>query len=192
MERTKELRAFLDASHSVYHTAKNLADMLEKEGYTRLYESEKWELSQGGKYYLIRGGTAVLAFRIPAAEPTGFMMTASHADRPTFKVKENGELDGKYTRLATEKYGGMLMAPWLDRPLSVAGRVMVRTEKGVEARLLDIDRDLLLIPNVVLVIIKQSNGVAKFVPMYSNPTPWLKTIVPVANLVTFKLLWMVI
>ena len=150
MERIEELKAFLDASRSVYHAAKNLADMLEKEGYTRLFESEKWELAPGGKYYLIRGGTAVLAFRIPEAEPTGFMMTASHADRPTFKVKENGELGGKYIRLATEKYGGMLMAPWLDRPLSIAGRVMVKTEKGVEARLLDIDRDLLLIPNVAI------------------------------------------
>ena len=149
-KRIEELMAFLDASHSVYHAAKNVADMLENEGYTRLYETEKWELVPGGKYYLIRGGTAVLAFRIPQGEPAGFLMTASHADRPTFKVKENGELEGKYTRLATEKYGGMLMAPWLDRPLSIAGRVMVQTDAGVEARLVDIDRDLLLIPNVAI------------------------------------------
>lgn len=162
--RIEELKAFLDASHSVYHAAKNLADMLEKEGYTRLYESEKWELSRGGKYYLIRGGTAVLAFRIPVCEPAGFMMTASHADRPTFKVKENGELEGKYTRLATEKYGGMLMAPWLDRPLSIAGRVMVETESGVEARLVDIDRDLLLIPNVAIHMNRSANDGYKWNP----------------------------
>ena len=162
--RIEELKAFLDASHSVYHAAKNLADMLEKEGYTRLYESEKWELSRGGKYYLIRGGTAVLAFRIPESEPAGFMMTASHADRPTFKVKENGELEGKYTRLATEKYGGMLMAPWLDRPLSIAGRVMVETESGVEARLVDIDRDLLLIPNVAIHMNRSANDGFKWNP----------------------------
>ena len=162
--RIEELKAFLDASHSVYHAAKNLAEMLENEGYTRLYETDNWELSRGGKYYVIRGGTAVLAFRIPAVEPAGFMMTASHADRPTFKVKENGEVEGKYTRLATEKYGGMLMAPWLDRPLSIAGRVMVETASGVEARLVDIDRDLLLIPNVAIHMNRSANDGFKWNP----------------------------
>ena len=150
MEKLQELMAFLDASHSVYHAAKNIAEILENAGYTRIYENKKWELVPGGKYYVVRGGTAVMAFRIPEGEPAGFLMTASHADRPTFKVKENGELEGKYTRLATEKYGGMLIAPWLDRPLSIAGRAMVQTESGVEARLVDIDRDLLLIPNVAI------------------------------------------
>ena len=163
-ERVQALKAFLDASHSVYHAAKNVAGMLDKEGYTRLYESEKWELSPGGKYYLIRGGTAVLAFRIPEETPAGFMMTASHADRPSFKVKENGELEGKYTRLATEKYGGMLMAPWMDRPLSIAGRVMVQTEQGVESRLVDIDRDLLLIPNVAIHMNRSANDGQKWNP----------------------------
>ena len=163
-ERIQALKSFLDASHSVYHAAKNLADVLENEGYTRLYESEKWKLSPGGKYYLIRGGTAVMAFRIPQCQPAGFMMTASHADRPTFKVKENGELEGKYTRLATEKYGGMLMAPWMDRPLSIAGRAMVQTDAGVEARLVDIDRDLLLIPNVAIHMNRSANDGQKWNP----------------------------
>ena len=162
--RIEELKAFLDASHSVYHAAKNIANILENAGYTRLYENKKWELAPGGKYYVVRGGTAVMAFRIPACEPAGFMMTASHADRPTFKVKENGELEGKYTRLATEKYGGMLMAPWLDRPLSIAGRVMVETESGVEARLLDIDRNLLLIPNVAIHMNRSANDGYKWNP----------------------------
>ena len=85
------------------------------------------------------------------------MMSASHSDRPTFKVKENGELVGAYTRLATEKYGGMLMAPWLDRPLSVAGRVLVETESGVQSKLVDIDRDLLLIPNVAIHMNRKAN-----------------------------------
>ena len=163
-KRIEALKAFLDASHSVYHAAKNIADVLENAGYTRLYETDKWELSAGGKYYLVRGGTAVLAFRIPEGTPTGFMMTASHSDRPTFKVKENGVLEGKYTRLATEKYGGMLMAPWLDRPLSIAGRVMVQTENGLESRLVDIDRDLLLIPNVAIHMNRSANDGYKWNP----------------------------
>ncbi len=163
-KRIRELTAFLDAAHSVYHAAAYIAKTLDRADYTRLYEGEKWKLRPGGKYYLVRGGTAVLAFRIPHGEAAGFMMTASHSDRPTFKVKENGELVGAYTRLATEKYGGMLIAPWLDRPLSIAGRVMVQTEEGIESRLLDIDRDLLLIPNVAIHMNRSANDGYKWNP----------------------------
>ena len=149
-ERIQRLKTFLDSAHSVYHAVDALTRELEEAGYTRLLEGQVWTLEAEGKYYLTRGGSALIAFRIPKEAPTGFLMTASHGDRPGFKLKENGELTGKYTRLATEKYGGMLIAPWLDRPLSIAGRVTVETDKGVESRLVDIDRDLLLIPNVAI------------------------------------------
>ncbi len=162
--RISALMNFLDAAHSVYHGAAYLAKVLDEAGYTRLLEKDRWQLTAGGKYYLVRGGTAVIAFRIPQGAPSGFLMSASHSDRPTFKVKENGELSGNYTRLATERYGGMLMAPWLDRPLSIAGRVMVETADGVEARLLDIDRDLLLIPNVAIHMNRQANEGYKWNP----------------------------
>ena len=163
-KRTEKLLAFLDASPSVYHAAEKIANELKNAGYTRISEAEKWELVPGGKYYLIRGGSAVLAFRVPEVTPVGFMMSASHSDRPTFKVKENGELTGTYTRLATEKYGGMLIAPWLDRPLSIAGRVLVETENGVESKLINIDRDLLLIPNVAIHMNRQANDGYKWNP----------------------------
>ena len=163
-EQLKALMAFLDASHSVYHAAAYLAKELENAGYTRLYEGDAWDLVPGGKYYLVRGGTAVMAFRIPAGTPRGFLMSASHSDRPTFKVKENAELCGAYTRLAVERYGGMLIAPWLDRPLSVAGRVMVETEEGVESRLVDIDRDLMMMPNVAIHMNRQANDGYKYNP----------------------------
>ena len=152
-----QLKEFLDVSHSVYHAAAALEKMLADAGYEKLSEGKKWALAPGGKYYLTRGGSAVVAFRIPAGKPTGFLMSASHGDRPTFKVKENGELTGKYTRLATEPYGGMILSTWLDRPLSVAGRVLVDTETGVESRLLDIDRDLLVIPNVAIHMNRKCN-----------------------------------
>ena len=163
-KRTKALMSFLDASHSVYHAAAYLAKELEAAGYTRLLENESWSIVPGGKYYLTRGGAAVIAFRVPEGGVKGFMMSASHCDRPTFKVKENGELTGTYTRLATEKYGGMLMAPWLDRPLSVAGRVMVETETGVESKLVDIDRDILMIPNVAIHMNRSANDGYKWNP----------------------------
>ena len=156
-ETVEKLQAFLDQAHSVYHAENYLVKTLEAAGYACLREKDAWNLAPGGKYYLTRGGSAVLAFRIPQKLSGGFMMSASHSDRPTFKLKENGELKGTYTRLATEKYGGMLMAPWLDRPLSLAGRVLVETEEGVESRLLDIDRDLMLIPNVAIHMNRKAN-----------------------------------
>ena len=163
-KRTEKLLAFLNASPSVYHAAANIENELKNAGYTRLSETEKWELVPGGKYYLTRGGSAVLAFRIPAGEPKGFMMSASHSDRPTFKVKENGELGGTYTRLATERYGGMIISTWLDRPLSIAGRVLVETENGVESKLVNIDRDLLMMPNVAIHMNRQINDGYKWNP----------------------------
>lgn len=157
----EEFKDFLDSAHSVYHAVAALVWNLEDEGYVCLSEGEEWFLQPGGKYYLTRGGSALLAFRIPLDTPRGFLMSAGHADRPSFKLKENGELVGTYTRLSVEKYGGMLMGTWLDRPLSVAGRVLVDTEDGIQSRLVDIDRDLMLIPNVAIHMNRKANeGVA--------------------------------
>ena len=111
--QVRSLMEFLDASPSVYHAVENLANTLKEAGYTYLPEAAAWELVPGGKYYTTRGGAAVIAFRVPQGNPKGFMMSASHADRPCFKVKENGELKGTYTRLAVERYGGMLLSPLL-------------------------------------------------------------------------------
>lgn len=151
MEKTIEnLCSYLDRSHSVYHAQTGIVEELKKAGYVHLAEQDNWTLVPGGKYYVSRGGTSVLAFRVPEGKPLGFMMSASHCDRPGFKVKENFELASAYTRLAVERYGGLIISTWLDRPLSIAGRVMVETEQGVESRLLNIDRDLLVIPNVAI------------------------------------------
>ena len=164
MDSISSLRHFLDASHSVFHAVDYLACQLEEAGYTRLSEGKGWELVPGGKYYVVRGGAAVLAFRIPQGDIRGFMMSAAHSDRPTFKVKENFESAGAYTRMLVERYGGMLIAPWLDRPLSIAGRVMVQTPQGVTSKLVDIDKDLLLIPNVAIHMNRAANDGYKFNP----------------------------
>lgn len=164
MSNIKAFQNFLDSSVSAYHATANLTAQLEQAGYTRLYEHEAWDLERGGKYFLIRGGTTILAFRIPTVEPHGFMMSACHTDRPTFKLKENCELRGIYTRLATEPYGGMIMSSWMDRPLSIAGRVMVETEDGVEGRLINIDQDLLMMPNVAIHMNRSVNDGYKWNP----------------------------
>jgi len=163
-DRIAQLSDFLNHSPSVFHAVANLEKELKNAGYTRLMETAPWEIAPGGKYYLIRGGSAIVAFRIPTASPKGFMISASHSDRPTFKVKENAEMVGAYTRLAVERYGGMLIAPWLDRPLSIAGRVLVETENGVENVLVNIDRDLLMMPNVAIHMNRAANDGYKWNP----------------------------
>ena len=163
-KRIESLRAFLDYSVSGYHAIAGIADMLDQQNYQKLYEHKDWLLVPGGKYMLTRNGTSLMAFRVPQAAPKGFMMTASHSDRPGFKVKENPELKNAYIRLAVERYGGMLMSTWLDRPLSVAGRVLVETEDGVETKLVNFDRDLLLIPNVAIHMNRQANDGYKWNP----------------------------
>ena len=163
MEKIQKLQNFLNKAHSVYHAVALIQKELETAGYTCLSETDSWDLVIGGKYYIVRNGSAILAFRVPEA-PKGFLITASHADRPCFKVKENGVAEGAYTRLLVEKYGGTLIAPWLDRPLSVAGRVLVETEKGVESRLVDVDRDLLLMPNLAIHMNRAANDGYKWNP----------------------------
>lgn len=148
----KALMDFIEKSPSCYHVIWNLSEMLQAQGYEELKEEQKWSLKKGGKYYVTRNQSSIIAFQIPEGEMKNFQIAASHSDSPCFKVKENPEMevDGHYVELNTEKYGGMICAPWLDRPLSVAGRVMVRTENGIASRLVNIDRDLVLIPNVAI------------------------------------------
>ncbi len=151
------LMEFLKKSPSTFHAVENLRQELLAAGFAELPESRRWEIRPGGAYFTVRNGSSILAFRVGTelSEP-GFTLTASHSDSPCFKIKENAELRvrDKYVQLNTEGYGGMICSTWLDRPLGVAGRVLVRikTEAGerYETRLIDFDRDLVLIPNVAI------------------------------------------
>ena len=151
-EVTRRLLDFLDASPSCYHAVDNLARRLEAEGYERLREVEPWTLRTGGKYYVVRGDSSLAAFRVPGGVPAGFMLAAAHSDSPTYKVREEAEVlsAGNCVRLAVEPYGGMIARSWLDRPLSVAGRLVVRREGGIATQLVNVDRDLLVIPSVAI------------------------------------------
>ncbi len=160
----QDLLNFLDRSPSRYHAVANLCGELEAAGYVRLYEGQCQPIVPGGKYFVTRGGSALLAFRIPRADFTGFMISASHSDSPTFRIKENAELEGPetYVRLNTERYGGMLCAPWLDRPLTVAGQVMVKQGDDIQERLVYVDKDLLMIPNVAVHMNRDANNGFKY------------------------------
>ena len=154
----KELISFLDKSPTAFHAVANIKMRLEAEGYTELAESAKWELSEGGKYFVVRNDSSIIAFRTPSFDFTGFMISAAHSDSPAFKVKENPEIvENGYVKLNVEGYGGMLMSPWLDRPLSVAGRIIVKNGNKYEVRLVNVDKDLLLIPNVAIHMNRDAN-----------------------------------
>ncbi len=152
---------FIEQSPSCYHVVQNFAEMLRAQGYHPLDEGRQWTLQPGGKYYTTRNGSSILAFRVPACGPKGFMLSAAHSDCPTFKLKENPEKAGQYVQLSTEKYGGMLMAPWFDRPLSIAGRVLVSENGKIVTRLVNIDRDLLVIPSVAIHMNRAANDGVK-------------------------------
>lgn len=155
----KELLEFLDSSPNAFFAVKNMSEILKNSGLTRLYEGENWELEVGRGYYVTRNDSAIIAFKIPNKDFSGFQIMASHCDSPSFKIKPNADMlvENTYLKLNIEKYGGMLNSPWLDRPLSVAGRVMVKTEDGIETKLLKLERDLLIIPNLAIHMNRQAN-----------------------------------
>ena len=161
----EELFRFLDAGVSAFHSTAAAAAILEAEGYVNCPESAAWELAPGGKYYTTRNGSAVLAWRMPKGELTGWHVTASHSDSPTWRIKQlDGGKDTVFAKAETEGYGGMIMPTWLDRPLSVAGRILVRTENGIRSLLVHPDRALAVIPNLCIHFNHDLNNGMKYNP----------------------------
>lgn len=159
----KDFFDFVKNSPTPFHATENIRRMLLDEGYTELNESDEWALEPGGKYFTVRHGSALAAFRaVPEAK--SFMIAASHTDSPALKVKISEESIGGVTRLPVEKYGGMIMYSWLDRPLSVAGRVAVRCDGGISLRLVDLDRDFMTVPSIAVHLNRNVNDGYKFNP----------------------------
>ena len=160
----EELFRFLDAGVSAFHSTAAAAAILEAEGYVNCPESAAWELAPGGKYYTTRNGSAVLAWRMPKGELTGWHAAASHSDSPTWRIKQFDTEDKVFAKAEVEGYGGMIMPSWLDRPLTVAGRLLVRTESGIESRLVCPDRALACIPNLCIHFSRDLNNGMKYNP----------------------------
>ena len=165
-EITEGLFRFIDNSPTAFHAVQNAARMLEEAGYKKIVCETAAGIRAGGRYYATRNDSALIAFRIPAGEMKGLRIAASHSDSPCFKVKETPEMDveGHYVKLNTEGYGGMIMPSWLDRPLTVAGRLLVRTENGIESRLVCPDRALACIPNLCIHFSRDLNNGMKYNP----------------------------
>ena len=147
MDILKNLMDFLDSSVTMFHAINECEKVLQRSGFTYLPENEKWNINKG-KYYTKRNSSSLIAFDIAEGDYR-FQISAAHSDSPTFKLKDRPVIEANgYLKLNVEGYGGMINATWLDKPLTLAGRVMVNTDKGIETRLLHKDRDLLIIPNV--------------------------------------------
>ena len=145
-----DLVEFLQESVTPFHAAATAESWLRAAGYTRLEEADYWNLEPGKGYYVTRNGSSVVAWRVPEHAIGGWRIVASHSDSPSWKVKNDRVENDGCRRLSVEGYGGMIMPTWLDRPLTVGGRVIVKTEDGIERRLVCIDRDLLVIPSLAI------------------------------------------
>lgn len=185
---------FIENSTDCWHTASTASDILSQNGFTHLEEGKKWGLVPGGKYYVTRNMSSLIAFVVPEGDISGFMIAAAHGESPSFKIKSNPEIkDGKYIRLNTEGYGGPQLSSWLDRPLSVSGRVIIDTDNGLESRLVRLDRDSLIIPSLAVHINKDSkdlNIMRDMPPLYAlaDNTSFMQEIAEAANSTEDKIL----
>ena len=176
IETTEKLLEFIEKSPTAFQAVDEMKKRFTEGGFQVLSEREHWNLIPGGKYVVTRNNSALIAFAIPEDPPFAFHIMASHSDSPAFKIKENPEMkvDGSYVKLNVEKYGGMLMAPWFDRPLSIAGRVIVRENGGLVEKLVNIERDLVMIPNLAIHMNREANNGTAYnpqkdmLPLYSG------------------------
>ncbi len=176
----KNLMDFIDSSHSSFHATKNVEELLIKEGFKKINLQDKWELEKEGKYFVTKNNSAIIGFVVGKGEieEDGFKIVGAHTDAPTFRIKPNPEMtvEGKYLRLNTEVYGGPILNTWLDRPLSMAGRVSIKTENPLKPKelLLDIEKPIMIIPNLAIHMNRKVNEGVKLntqtetLPLLSN------------------------
>ncbi len=176
---TEELFHYIAHSPTAFHAVDEAGKMLTEAGFIHLQEEKPWSLEKGKKYFVTRNLSSLLAFRIPEGETTGFQMIAGHTDSPCYKLKGKGiaACGDKYQMLDTEMYGGAIASSWLDRPLSVAGRIMVEKENGNSVELTPVlvsaEKDMLVIPNLCIHQNREMNngvplkGQTDMLPLYS-------------------------
>ena len=160
IEETNMMLDFIKKSPSAFHVIENLKCELLENGYTELSEHDSWNIQKGGKYFVIRNGSSIIGFNVPKNDFNLYMICASHSDSPSFKLKPafEAEASGLYVKFNVEKYGGMIYSSWLDRPLSIAGRVVVSDSDGIKSHLVNIDRDLCLIPSLAIHMNRDANN----------------------------------
>lgn len=160
---TEELIDWINKSPTAFQVVNNAVELLKASGAEVLHEQERWTLQPQTTYVVTRNASSLIAFYVPEA-PDHFQLTASHSDSPAFRVKERAAVtvENRYVKLNTEGYGGMIDSSWFDRPLSLAGRVLVDRGVKVESVLYDAGRDLCLIPNLAIHMNREINSGYKY------------------------------
>ena len=161
---SNNLLDFIKKSPSAFHAVEEIKKILIKEGFIPLNEGKPFELVKGKNYFVTRNQSSIIAFKVGSRlEDYSFSICASHSDCPSFKVKPKSELEGKgYTRIDVEPYGGMIASSWFDRPLSLAGRVIINLDTGIDTRLINFPYNLLSIPNVAIHMNREINSGYKY------------------------------
>lgn len=158
--QAQDLLNFIDASPSPWHAVQTCESRLQAAGFERLEETERWALTAGGRHYVVRGGSSIIAFIVgsrPAPE-TGLRLIGAHTDSPGLRLKPKPAEDAAgMVRLGVEVYGGPILATFADRDLSLAGRVNVRTAIGIDTRLIRFDAPLLRLPNLAIHMNREVN-----------------------------------
>lgn len=166
----KDLIDFIDGSPSMFHATKKIEEILIDKGFTRLNLQDKWQLEKEGKYYVIKNRSAIIAFQIGKGEmeEDGFKLVGAHTDSPSFKIKPSPEIivEDRYLKLNTEVYGGPILNTWFDRPLSIAGRVSVKSDNPLKPKekLVDLEEAILTIPNLAIHMNRKVNQGVKTNP----------------------------
>ncbi len=160
MQTTRSLCDFLDASPTSFHAADNIKAFLSAHGAIALEERESWNLEPGAAYYLERGSSAIIAFR-PGLQPmgrSGYILAGAHTDSPCLKVRPDTEKNGRsMLRIAVDVYGGAILSGWLDRPLALAGSVVIRDGEGIKEMLYNSGRAVGVIPNLPIHLNREIN-----------------------------------
>ena len=151
------LLGFLDASPTPFHASKNMSMMLENAGFTKLIETEKWELMEGNKYYVTRNDSSVIAFTYPKEK--SYTMIGCHTDSPNLKLKPNPIIkEHGVVKFAVEPYGGLLLNPWFDRDLSLAGKVSyLNAQDEIKETLIDVQKSIAIIPSLAIHLDDKAN-----------------------------------
>lgn len=162
-EQLNRLVTFLHKSPTPFHAVRNMKARLEEAGYQQLSEKASWELQSGGQYFITRNDASLIAWKMPKTKDliaSGFRMIGAHTDSPCLKVKPNPELHKHgYFQLGVEVYGGVLLGPWFDRDLSLAGRVSYQDEKGqLSQALIDFEKPIAVIPSLAIHLDREANN----------------------------------
>ncbi len=159
-DRVDDLLTYIDQSPTPYHAVIETAGRLEAVGYSLIEEGDAWTLSPGDRRYVIRAGGSIAAFEVGSAAPAeaGFRVIGAHTDSPNLRIKPSPDVrEHGYHQLAVEPYGGVLLHTWLDRDLTIAGRVTLASDGGTETRLVDFERPLLRVPNLAIHLYRELN-----------------------------------